>query len=263
MSDTQSELADLSAIAGFPLLLKTEAPYGLFRELGTPLAFSLAKAPDSDTVVGQVYSEGLHPRILDPWEVFGTGAMAQAYVIAPGAASDNFPCCHRYAKPAGDYPCLYEVWSGDALVYLQTPMERDVADVLYVRLKPGERVIVPEGWAVAVYNTGATALACEWIVVPTKDIPQPVEWTRIQDWDGLAHRVLRRDDGGVSFDLNPHYRTVPLPREIEAPELSAFGLTPGEPVLTMMEKNPEAFRWLLHPEEFAEPLNALYAEDEW
>jgi|GEM_PF-4029332 len=225
---------DLKPVAGFSILLELSPPYRLTQTAeAVPVPDDLA---------------------------------ANYWVIHPGTTGEEWNTQGKHAKSATDLPTLCEFWYGTALVYLQTPLAKDVTDVLTLRPQPGNSVVIPAGWAYAIYNIHPEdPVAYATLTVPTslKGGEPSREVQALREWDGLAHRVLQQGTDGFTFDLNLKYRTVPLPREATVPDLAALGVQPGQPVLVTLQQNPEAFRWLLHPDEFSEALQALYAEEEW
>nr|CAA9223951.1 hypothetical protein AVDCRST_MAG63-654 [uncultured Armatimonadetes bacterium] len=165
---------------------------------------------------------------------------------------------HTNSHAAGTpvpFPEVHEVWHGLALLYLQTAVAPEVDDVVAVPLGPGDKAVVPPGWASLLVNIGASPLAVgTWR--PADCVTRHEE---LEALGGMAHYVLAGGEpGAYAFEPNTRYRTVPVPRIVPARDLPEFGLHRDEPMFTTFRRNPDFFRFLTRPQDHDAQWTSLY-----
>jgi glucose-6-phosphate isomerase len=106
---------------------------------------------------------------------------------------------------------------------MQDRATADVADVIVIEAGPGDKVVIPPGWAHATVNVGDEPMAFGAVyALEAQLLYEPLR--RLQ---GTAHYVLA--DG--SFEPNPRYRSAPPPRRQPAHEIPEHGVSHGRPAL--------------------------------
>ena len=90
---------------------------------------------------------------------------------------------------------------------------RDVSDVQLLEMRAGETVVVPEGYAHTMINTGKGPL------VMSDDCPRDAE-TNVNDYEpikekrGFAKYVVENENGEIELIPNPRYEASGLPRSL-------------------------------------------------
>ena len=140
-------------------------------------------------------------------------------------------------------PELYEIWSGEAFIYMQEFAADDPGRCFAIHAKPGERVLVPPGWAHATISA---------------DPKQHVTFGAICDREyGFLYDEVRRRrglawyavvvNGGIEWQPNPNYQRRRL--EVRGPrDYREFGLVTGVPVYSQMERDFDRFQWVSKPD---------------
>ncbi len=141
-------------------------------------------------------------------------------------------------------PEIFEIWRGRALIYMQETANDDPGRCLAIDAAPGDRVIVPPGWAHAVISA---------------DPQQPLVFGAWCDrdygfvYDGVrAHRGLAwfpmlDGEGAVRWVANRHYQQQPI--EVRPPRNYAdFGLDPSIPLYAHLQVKPDAVQWVSKPD---------------
>ncbi len=152
------------------------------------------------------------------------------------------------ARTAIVFPEVIEVWHGRALVYLQARPDAEAGgDVAAIELAPGDKTVVPPGWASVVVNIGGgdalvygswRARECE---------PQHAALDAL---GGMAHFVLDASNG-YGLEPNTRYRSTPIPRILPARDLPMLGLPRTEPMFTTFRRNPDVLRFMTRPQDYA------------
>ena len=162
----------------------------------------------------------------------------------------------HYHPPSPDgvaYPEVYEIWYGEALYLLQKvddytagPAEVAVEDVITVRARPGDKVIMPPGYGHVTINTLDVPLVmCNWVCDDFSSYYQSVEATR-----GFASYLLK-DNGEPRWIVNDRYaHEIPARREAEPRPVPELGLVAGQPMYNTCRDNPELFAFLAQPAKF-------------
>ncbi len=140
-------------------------------------------------------------------------------------------------------PELYEIWSGEAFVFMQEFAGDDPGRCFAIRANQGDRVIVPPGWAHAAISANTRQQVTFGAVC---DREYAFLYDLVRRRRGLAWYAVIGTDGQLGWQPNPNYLYRPL--EIRGPrDYSEFGLAPGAPIYSQMEKDFDRFQWVSKP----------------
>lgn len=145
-------------------------------------------------------------------------------------------------------PEVYEIWSGEAIIYMQERAEKDAGQAYAIHARPGDVVIVPEGWAHCTINAsnGGKMTFGAWCV---RDYG--FDYTGIRAHGGIAFFPYYASSNELSWKRNETYSDAVL-HHISAPDYSALGLVKGVPIYTQYENNPDLFRFVADPSLYPE-----------
>ena len=150
---------------------------------------------------------------------------------------------HAVSPSCGMRTCeLYEIWSGEAYIYMQEYGGDDPGRCYAVHSLPGDVVIVPPGWvhAAIVADPSRNLSFGAWCV---RDYGFDYECVRRHQGIAWSYRI---EEGKGIFRQNPAY--APCTLQVVRPRLySEFGLEPGKPVYTQFEEDPDRFRFVADP----------------
>ena len=124
-------------------------------------------------------------------------------VLVPGKIGQEFTKTHgHYHKDNRSE--TYKVLFGEGKMLVQN---RDADDVQLLEMKTGEEVVVPEGYAHTMVNTGKGPL------VTIDDCPTDAEanvndYEPIKEKRGFAKYVVESEDGKIELIPNPAYEKV-------------------------------------------------------
>ena len=153
------------------------------------------------------------------------------------------------ARTATVFPEVIEVWHGRALVYLQARPDPEAGgDVATMELAPGDKTIVPPGWASLVVNVAGPNDALVYGSWRAREC-EP-QYAALDALGGMAHFVLG-DVGSPTFEPNTRYRSAPIPRALPTRDFPNFGLTRAEPMFTTFRRNPDVLRFMTRPQDYA------------
>jgi glucose-6-phosphate isomerase len=154
----------------------------------------------------------------------GYGAVVYNHGSLGGEALRSQGHVHSAPEATGvAYSEIYEFWHGRGLVYMQDRASADVADVIVVEAGPGDKVVIPPGWAHATVNLGAEPMVFGAVYAQDAQLL----YEPLRKLQGTAHYVLA--DG--TFESNPRYRSVPPPRKKAPHEIPEHGIAHGRPAL--------------------------------
>jgi glucose-6-phosphate isomerase len=140
-------------------------------------------------------------------------------------------------------PEVYEIWSGQAIVYMQETTDDHPGRCFAVTANPGEVVIVPPGWAHCTISAGfEEALSFgAWCV---RDFG--FEYSGVRRHNGLAWYPLLENGTHIKWLKNPNYKNSRL--VVKSPrDYGELAITKGIPIYTQYETNPEQFLFVANP----------------
>ena len=141
-------------------------------------------------------------------------------------------------------PEIYEVWSGEAVIYMQERVDADPGRCFAVRTLPGQAVIVPPGWGHAAIsaNTLEPLTFGAWC-----DRDYAFDYEGVRSRRGLAWYPILAEDGTLRWESNPQYRPQGL-EEKSPSDYSDLGFRSGVPIYTIFEENPDLLRLVTEPD---------------
>lgn len=144
-------------------------------------------------------------------------------------------------------PEVYEIWDGEAVIYMQESGEDDPGACYAVYAGPGDVVIVPPYWVHATVNAGVTRPMTfgAWCV---RDYG--FEYGQVRSHGGIAYFPYV-EDGKLLWRKNPAYRSGNL-TEKKAGSYEKFGIKAGRPVYTQYRENRDLFSFVTRPQEYEE-----------
>ena len=156
---------------------------------------------------------------------------------------------HAVAPHSGwSPPELFEIWEGTAIIYAQEFTTDHPGRCIAVTAQPGEKVVVPPGWAHAVINadTKRSMVFGAWC-----DREYGFDYAGVRAHGGLAHFPLVEYDGAIGWTANARYeKTILAERGSRTyPELA---LDPRKSLYAQYRADPQSVQWVSEPQRFAE-----------
>jgi glucose-6-phosphate isomerase len=156
---------------------------------------------------------------------------------------------HAIAPHSGwSPPELFEIWEGSAIVYAQEFTTDDPGRCVAVQAGPGEKVVVPPGWAHAVINACAER---RMVFGAWCDRQYGFEYAGVRAHGGLAHFPIVAADGTIEWVANDRYRAAGIEQR-KSRSYPELGLDPIQPIYAQFRGNPESVAWVAQPQRFAE-----------
>lgn len=146
---------------------------------------------------------------------------------------------HRISEHSGwSPPELYEIWQGRAIIYMQEYVADDPGRCFAVCAGPGEKVLVPPGWAHATIS----ALPNEPLTFAAWcDREYGFEYEAVRAYKGLAWYPILQDEH-VVWQHNHHY--MPGRLQVITPRIySEFGIA-DEPLYQQFIADPARFQFI-------------------
>jgi glucose-6-phosphate isomerase len=149
---------------------------------------------------------------------------------------------HRISEHSGwSPPELYEIWQGRAVIYMQEYVADDPGRCFAVYAGPGDKVLVPPGWAHATISASPDEPLTfgAWC-----DREYGFEYEAVRAYKGLAWYPLLQDEH-VAWQHNRHY--MPNRLQVVSPrKYSEFGIT-DEPLYQQFLGDPARFQFISKP----------------
>lgn len=151
---------------------------------------------------------------------------------------------HAVAPHCGwSTPELFEIWKGRAIVYAQENSGDDPGRCIAVEACPGDRVVMPPGWAHFVANSDP---ASPLIFGAWCDRQYAFDYAQMRAHHGLAWYPLLAETGEIDWEPNPAYSSSALKIK-KAREYSELPLSPGTPIYQLLRRDPESIQWISDP----------------
>lgn len=151
---------------------------------------------------------------------------------------------HAVSKSCGwSTPELYEIWDGEAVIYMQERAEDAPGRCFAVRAKAGEVVVVPPYWAHATVSADPSRPLTfgAWCV---RDFG--FDYKGVRAHGGIAFFPVFGADGSLVWERNPAYATCELVEKSPA-SYPQFGLVRGESVYSQFVRDNDRFLWVARP----------------
>jgi glucose-6-phosphate isomerase, archaeal len=147
------------------------------------------------------------------------------------------------ARSGVSTPELMEIWTGQAIVYLQEYIADDPGRCIAIFAREGDVVVIPPAWAHQVIsaNPNENLTFGAWCVRDYR-----FEYTEVRSRHGLAWYPLLSEDA-VCWQANPMYQTSLLQfcGARLYPELELSG---SRPIYAEFERSPEGLSWISDPQ---------------
>lgn len=142
-------------------------------------------------------------------------------------------------------PEVYEIWDGEAVIYMQESGEDDAGRCFAIRGKPGDVIVVPPGWVHAAVNAdpGGSMTFGAWCV---RDYG--FDYAAVRRHGGIAY-FPKIDGGGLRWQRNPAYESAALTIR-EARDYPALGLEAGVPIYRQFRQDMDRFDFVVHPDAY-------------
>jgi glucose-6-phosphate isomerase len=189
-------------------------------------------------------------RVSDEPALARLGIRYDVTVTLPGIIGGEFmkTAGHYHGfMPGGvsTYPEIYEVLSGDGLILLQRVTDPTasldkvvVEDVLLVRVRSGDRLLIPSHHGHVTINLGSKPLVVADLIATACQN----HYGAIRDARGAAYYVVATVDG-YRLQPNPRYGRLPTARVCETPADAGLNV-PGPPMYGALLGEPERFAFL-------------------
>lgn len=152
---------------------------------------------------------------------------------------------HKVSQHSGwSPPEVYEIWSGNAIIYMQETAEDHPGRCFAVYAHAGDVVIVPPNWAHATISANPlTPLTFgAWC-----DREYGFLYDKVKAHKGLAWYALLNENNEITWNANPLYQPSEL--IIKKPEdyYTNFGIEKNIPIYSQFENDPERFQFVSNP----------------
>lgn len=176
---------------------------------------------------------------------YASGRLGKEPVRSQGHVHAVSPSCNSST------PEIYEIWAGEAIIYMQEHVTDDPGRCFAVYAKPGDVVIVPPGWAHATIsaNPHKPLTFGAWCV---RDYA--FDYTGVRRHHGLAWFPLLTEEGEINWIKNDRYVDRKLV-EKEPRHYEEFSLEKGVPIYKQFEQQPDRFLFVSHPQTVQEKWN--------
>jgi glucose-6-phosphate isomerase len=155
---------------------------------------------------------------------------------------------HAFAPHCGwSTPELFEIWEGRAIIYAQESADDDPGRCFAVTAGPGDKVVVPPGWAHAVINADPKTCLMfgAWC-----DRQYGFVYDAIRAHHGLAWFPILDGQQKIHWEPNPSYRPSDL--SIRGPRAyPELGLDPSAPIYEQFASDHGSVQWVSDPARFA------------
>jgi len=175
--------------------------------------------------------------------VYTGGKIGDGPVRSQGHKHAVSPSCGRST------PEVYEIWEGEAIVYMQHFAGCDAGKCMAVHAKAGDVVVVPPEWVHQAINASADKPMSfgAWCV---RDYG--FDYEKVRAMGGMAFYPKFSDDG-IKWFFNDKYSSGDI-SEVSAVSYPELGIKTGIPVYRQFVDNSDAFLFVSNP---------LLADDVW
>lgn len=139
---------------------------------------------------------------------------------------------------------VYEIWSGEAYIYMQQYGNDDAGNCYAVHAKVGDVVIVPPGWVHATVNANIHENMSfgAWCV---RDYG--FDYEEVRSHNGIAFFPIVDEKGNITWEMNTRYHSGKL-IVCEASDYPQFGIEKGKPIYRQFQEDPDKFLFVSQPE---------------
>lgn len=143
-----------------------------------------------------------------------------------------------------DHNKLIEIHYGGGTLILQKVKRGEVIDVIFTKVKKGQKILVPAGYAMILINTRQQSplIAGEFMSTDAKN------YNVLDDLQGMSYYVIRKN-AKQEIVQNPMYRTIPKPRTVKWDEIAKdLKITLKTPLSKQIIRKYDKFDWLFKKE---------------
>ena len=173
--------------------------------------------------------------------VYAAGQLGEEPVRSQGHIHAVAPHC------GWSTPELFEIWEGRAIIYAQESADDDPGRCFAITAGPGDKIVVPPGWAHAVINADPKTrlMFGAWC-----DRQYGFVYDAIRAHHGLAWFPILDGQQKIHWEPNPSYRTDDL--SIRGPRAyPELGLDPSAPIYEQFASDHGSVQWVSDPARFA------------
>ena len=145
-------------------------------------------------------------------------------------------------------PEVYEIWSGEAIIYMQEFAEDNPGRCFAVYAGPGDVVIVPPYWVHATISANPTHPLTfgAWC-----DREYGFVYDGVRKHNGIAWYPVFDEQNKIRWMVNPSYQTTEL--TCKSPSgYDMFGIEKGKSIYQLFEEDPDTFLFVPSPQLKAE-----------
>lgn len=207
------------------------------------LANPACSGPDIVYSIAMDVGKKTHKKTLEKLHIlFGTVMYATGKLGKEPIRSQGH--IHKLSPKTGwSTPEVYEIWNGEAVIYMQETASDYPGRCFAIHASPGEVVIVPPGWAHATIsvNSKIPLIFGAWC-----DRAYGFEYEDIRQHKGLAWFPVIGDGDKLDWVHNNMYKKSELICKMPN-GYSDLGIKKGEPIYTTFEKEPDTFLYVSDP----------------
>lgn len=151
---------------------------------------------------------------------------------------------HKVSALSGwSTPEVYEIWSGEAVIYMQERADDSPGRCFAVYAGPGDVVVVPPCWAHATIsaNPGKPLTFGAWC-----DRDYGFEYESVRRHKGIAWYPVFDAGNQICWTRNAYYGPSELICKSPG-DYTPLGLEKGKSIYRLFEENPETFRFVPFP----------------
>ena len=141
-------------------------------------------------------------------------------------------------------PELIEVWRGRAVVYMQETADEDPGRCFAVEAEPGDKVVIPPGWAHSVINADPDNVMMFGALCVSD---YGFDYRGVRARRGLAWFPLwSENEERIRWEQNAAYKAS-FPVTKQPREISELNVIAGIPVYEQFSKDPDSLQWISQP----------------
>jgi glucose-6-phosphate isomerase, archaeal len=145
-------------------------------------------------------------------------------------------------------PELFEIWQGNAIIYGQEKSGDEPGRCVAVRALPGDKVVIPPGWAHYVVNADANT---RLVFAAWCDRQYGFDYKEMRAHHGLAWFPLVSRGSEIRWERNPRYSPSHLAVR-DARDYPELDVSSAVPIYECFRRAPESVQWVSEPARFAE-----------
>ncbi len=156
---------------------------------------------------------------------------------------------HAVSPSCGVSTCeVYEIWDGEACIYMQESGGDDAGNCYAVTGRPGDVIIVPPDWVHATVNLDPKRSMTfgAWCVRDYGFV-----YDEVRRHGGIAYFPLLSERDGIVWEPNQSYSSARLTVK-PARAYEDFGLRPGVPIYQQYRDDPALFEFVTQPRKFSQ-----------